>query len=118
MSTDVLPGPSANCPYAFPPKPTIRGYTLVPIIGTGMDVVIDFMCLSRICSRRSGCCRSVKDEEDTSEVDKDSAEHCNVSGEATCAVLVALAGKDIFWIKLIEVDRLGLKECEDSEEEL
>ena len=29
-------------------------------------------------SKRSGCCNDVKDEEYTSEVDKDFAEHCRV----------------------------------------
>ena len=83
---DVLPGCRANCPYAFPPGPTVRVLTIVLIIWvTDPDVVID-MCLSRLSSRRSGCCRDVvKDEEDTSEPDKDFVEHCNVALE-TCGV--------------------------------
>jgi hypothetical protein len=44
-----------------------------------MDVVIDILYLSRLDRRRSGRCRdALGKEEDTSELDKDFAEHCNI----------------------------------------
>ena len=80
IDADVLPGRDAN---AFPPSPSIRVFTLVRIIGgpgTGMDVVIGILCLSRFSNRRSGCRRDVKNEEDTREHEMDfvASEHCNL----------------------------------------
>ena len=80
IDADVLPGQEANSGYAFPPNPSIRVSTLVRmIVDTGMDVVIDILCLSRFSNRRSGCRRDVKnEEEDTRELDMDFVEHCNL----------------------------------------
>ena len=77
IDADVLPLRDAN---AFPPSPSIRVFTLVRTIGgpgTGMDVVIGILCLSRFSNRRSGCRRDVKNEEDSRELDMDFVEHCN-----------------------------------------
>ena len=84
-----------------------------------MDVVDDFMCLSRLCSRHSGCCRIIKDKEDTSEVDKDFAEHChgNVSGETTCGVCQRQGRISSSGLNEV-VDRSGLKKLKECEEEL
>ena len=90
IGADVLPGPNADYRYAFPSNPSIRVLTLVRIIRrprrTGTDVVMDILCLFGFSSRRRGCCRDVKNEEDTRELDKVFSEHChgNVGREKTC----------------------------------
>ena len=75
-----------------------------------MDVVIDFLYLSRLTRRRSGRCGDAKNVY-TSELDKEFAEHCNVGWGKPCGVFSELNGSGLIRFKFERVWRERIIGC-------